>query len=59
MKHSQFNLILRRNHPNWAGWKILDFYDSINIDINNSHEQKLILLLEENFYLVKKLETYC
>lgn len=57
MKTKQYNSILRTEYPKWSGWKILDFYSSINIDID-SKELSLIEILEENFYLVKNLEKY-
>lgn len=57
MKTKQYNSILRTEYPKWNGWKILDFYSSINIDID-SKELSLIEILEENFYLVKNLEKY-
>lgn len=57
MKTKQYNSILRTEYPKWNGWKILDFYSSINIGID-SKELSLIEILEENFYLVKNLEKY-
>ena len=57
MKTKQYNSILRTEYPKWNGWKILDFYSSINIDID-SRELSLIEILEENFYLVKNLEKF-
>lgn len=57
MKTKQYNSILRTEYPKWNGWKILDFYNSINIDID-SKELSLIEILEENFYLVKNLEKF-
>jgi len=56
MKTKQYNFIIRTEYPKWCGWKILDFYNSINIPLGKN-EQILINLLEENFYLIKKLET--
>lgn len=56
MKTKQYNSILRNEYPKWSGWKILDFYNSININIEDTSEKKLILVLEENFYLIKQLE---
>lgn len=57
MKTKQYKSILRTEYPKWNGWKILDFYSSINIDID-SRELSLIEILEENFYLVKNLEKF-
>ena len=55
MKTKQYNSILRTEYPKWNGWKILDFYSSINIDID-SKELTIINILEENFKLIKTLE---
>ena len=56
MKIKENNGIKRVEHPKWAGWKLLDFYNSINANIFNSNECRIIKILEENFILVKKLE---
>lgn len=56
MKTKQYNSILRTEYPKWNGWKILDFYNSINIEINKK-ELTIINILEENFYLIKMLES--
>lgn len=56
MKTKQYNSIIRTEYPKWNGWKILDFYNSINVELQ-SKEQKVIGILEENFYLVKELES--
>jgi hypothetical protein len=56
MKTKQYNYIIRTEYPKWNGWKILDFYNSINLGID-SKEQKVIGILEENFYLIKELEN--
>lgn len=55
MKTKKYNSIIRIEYPKWNGWKILDFYNSINIDIN-SKEHIIIDILEENFYLVKRIQ---
>lgn len=55
MRTTQYNEIIRAEYPKWNGWKILDFYNNINIKIDDK-EQFIIKLLEENFYLIKKLE---
>lgn len=55
MKTKQYNSIIRVEHPKWCGWKILDFYNSINMPLGKN-EEYLIMLLEENFYLIKRLE---
>lgn len=56
MKINKYNYINRIEYPKWNGWKILDFYNSINIELE-SKEQKVIKILEENFYLVKELDS--
>ncbi len=56
MKTKQYNNILRSEYPKWCGWKILDFYNSINCPLG-AKEESLIKILEENFYLIKKLEA--
>ena len=58
MKTKQYNKILRSEYPKWNGWKILDFYSTINVSINPTECRviQLIQVLEENFYLVKELE---
>ncbi len=56
MRTKQYNFIIRAEYPKWNGWKILDFYNSINLSLGKN-EEMLINLLEENFYLIKKLET--
>lgn len=55
MKTKQYNSIIRTEYPKWNGWKILDFYNSLNLEIKST-EQDIIQILEENFYLVKELE---
>lgn len=55
MKTKQYNQILRAEYPKWSGWKILDFYNSINIEIDKK-EHLIVQILEENFYLIKELE---
>ena len=55
MKTKQYNQILRTEYPKWNGWKILDFYNSINLKINKK-EHIIVQILEENFYLIKELE---
>lgn len=57
MKLKEYKNIKRTEYPKWAGWKLLDFYDSININIfEESKESKIIQLLEENFILIKSLK---
>lgn len=56
MKTKQYNSIIRTEYPKWNGWKILDFYNSLNLEIKST-EQDIIQILEENFYLVKDLES--
>lgn len=56
MKTKQYNSIIRTEYPKWNGWKILDFYNSINMTLSKK-ESDLITILEENFYLIKQLET--
>ena len=55
MKTKQYNQILRTEHPKWNGWKILDFYNSINLELDKK-EHILVQILEENFYLIKQIE---
>lgn len=55
MKTKQYNSITRIEYPKWCGWKILDFYNSINCPLG-AKEESLIKILEENFYLIKQLE---
>ncbi len=55
MKTKQYNQILRIEYPKWNGWKILDFYNSINLELDKK-EYNIIQILEENFYLVKEIE---
>lgn len=55
MKIKNWNSISRAKSPKWNGWKILDFYESINIQIE-SKEHKVIKVLEENFILVQNLK---
>ena len=56
MKTKQYNSIIRTEYPKWNGWNILDFYNSINMTLSKN-ESDLITILEENFYLIKQLET--
>ena len=55
MKTKQYNQILRTEYPKWNGWKILDFYNSINLELDKK-EHILVQILEENFYLIKKIK---
>ena len=55
MKTKQYNKILRIEYPKWNGWKILDFYNSINLELDKK-EHIIVQILEENFYLIKELE---
>lgn len=55
MKTKQYNQILRTEYPKWNGWKILDFYNSINLELDKK-EHILVQILEENFYLIKEIE---
>lgn len=58
MKIKQYNSIKRAEYPRWAGWKLLDFCDVINVNLlKDSKEFKIISILEENFLLFKKLES--
>jgi len=57
MKIKEYNGIKRTEYPKWAGWKLLDFYNSLNLELKiETAEFRIIKLLEENFNLVKKLE---
>ena len=55
MKTKQYNKILRIEYPKWNGWKILDFYNSINLELDKK-EHIIVQILEENFYLIKQIE---
>ena len=58
MKIKQYNSIKRVEYPRWAGWKLLDFCDVINLNLlKDTKEFKIISILEENFLLFKKLES--
>ena len=57
MKIKQYNSIKRVEYPKWAGWKLLDFCDAINVNLSkDSKEFKIISILEENFLLFKEIE---
>ena len=56
MKIKNWNSISRVKSPKWNGWKILDFYESINVSIDES-EKYILSILEENFHLTKHLES--
>ena len=47
MKIKQYNSIKRVEYPRWAGWKLLDFCDVINVNLlKDSKEFKIISILE-------------
>ena len=56
MKIKEYNAIIRSQYPKWNGWKILDFYNSINISLGEN-EISLLTILEDNFYLTRQLES--
>lgn len=55
MRIKQYKNIIRLQYPKWNGWKILDFYNSINVEPVEK-DFYLLDLLEENLYLTKQLE---
>lgn len=58
MKIKEYNGIKRSEYPKWAGWKLLDFYNTLNLDLTkNLDETKIIKILEENFRLTRVLES--
>ena len=58
MKIKEYNNIKRIEYPKWAGWKLLDFYNTISLDYKeNEASSNLLSILSYNFILIKRLES--
>lgn len=58
MKVKEYNGIKRIEYPKWAGWKILDFYNYMNINIeSNKKDFRILKILEENFKMADILNN--